>query len=522
MKGWGRRGSKARRRRSSINAEESMPLGSAEPSHLRARTAHGFVWTGGATVVGLVVQLSYTAVMSRLVNPSAFGLIAAAGVLISILSLVSRFGLGSAVIQREHVDAQDVRSAFTYAVLIGLMLTAVAIALSGFGAKLMGVSTLIPVIRVLSLGLLITSFGTVAEATLRRALRYRTVAALDLASMTLGFLFVGIPLAIAGANEWSLICAQLSYTLIYTIGLLLIVRHPLVPIFSWSRARRFVVFGGGVSILSLFEYTGSNLDTVGVSRYLGPASLGQYSRATLLFGLPAYKATVAFSSVLYPALARVQSSRERVRDVLQHSLGGVTMLVVPASIVAGVAAPALVRVILGPSWGPAAQVFPILALASALALVTHVISLTFEAIGRLQEKFVIQACRVVLFAAALGAVLLMGPSLPRFAAAWCSVQLLEYLAYVVAARLRIGSSVKILTAQLLRGILAGVLCAIPALLVVRLGSESGIVGLLIAGFGACGVLIALWRTSMLSDARNVLAMLKLGLRADAGPASRAS
>lgn len=82
---------------------------------------------------------------------------------------------------------------------------------------------------------------------------------------------------------------------------------------------------------------------------------------------------------------------------------------------------------------------------------THVISVTFEAVGRLQEKFLIQVGRVSLFAAALAGVVIMGPTLPRFAVAWLCVQVLEYLAYVVAARVRLGSSIQVMTLQLARG-----------------------------------------------------------------------
>ncbi len=481
-------------------------------SELKRLAVHGFVWTGGAMVVGLGVQLAYTATMARLVRPAAFGLIAAAGVLISILGLVSEFGLKSAVMQRQDVDAADVRCAFTYSVLFGLTTTIAAFLLSSLAAKVMGISALGPLVRVLSLSLLITSLGVVAEATLRRDLRYRTVALVDVAAMACGFLLVGVPLAIAGANEWSLIFAQLSYTSLDALALMLIARHSLVPIFSWDRARRFVLFGGGVSGLSLFEYAGSNLDTVGVSRYLGPTELGQYSRATLLFSLPAYKATIAVSSVLFPALARIQASPERIRTTLQQALGGVTMLVVPAAIVAGVAAPGLVRMVLGPSWGPAAQVLPMLALASALALVTHVISVTFEAVGRLQEKFLIQVGRVSLFAAALAGVVIMGPTLPRFAVAWLCVQVLEYLAYVVAARVRLGSSIQVMTLQLARAVGTGVVCASPSLLVVRLAGETGLFGCTIAGLGAGAFFLALWRTPLLVDARDVLQSLREGMR----------
>jgi hypothetical protein len=142
---------------------------------------------------------------------------------------------------------------------------------------------------------------------------------------------------------------------------------------------------------------------------------------------------------------------------------------------------------------------------SAFGLVTHIVSLPFEAIGQLWDKFVIEIARLVIFATALGAVFALGPSLLAFARPWLTVQVLWYAAYVVTARVRLGVPAALLLPPLARSLAASVLCALPALLVVRLFGADRVGGVRAAGTATLLVAAALWRTPPLVDARDAVA-----------------
>jgi O-antigen/teichoic acid export membrane protein len=73
----------------------------------------------GTIAVTTVLQLIYTATMSRLLQPDEFGLMAAALVGLRFVTFFSRFGLASAVIQRPSLDDTDISTAVRLAVLIG-------------------------------------------------------------------------------------------------------------------------------------------------------------------------------------------------------------------------------------------------------------------------------------------------------------------------------------------------------------------------------------------------------------------
>ena len=377
--------------------------------------------------------------MSRLVSPSAFGLMAASGVFISVISLVSKFGLGSALVQRSRIDHRDVQCMFTYSVLIGSLATLALALLSPVVARVLRIPELTEVVRWLSLILVISSVGLTAEALLTRRMDFRRIAYLRTGSLAVGYLGIGVPLAVAGAEVWSLVAAQLAQAALYSLALLVVTRHSMIPLISWQRARPLVRFGAGVSVLSLGEYFGSNLDTVAV----GAVDRPSWSRAVFPGHAPVCPSRGESDDIHQLRAARGRRpraglSRSDPRQALRVSVGAIATMVVPGAVIVGVCAPALVRVLLGPGWTTAANLVPILALAVAADLVAHVIAVTFEAVGRLRDKYYIQFSGLGMFVGAVALVVWTGPNLYRLAIAWLVIKAALLFGYIGMADARLG------------------------------------------------------------------------------------
>ena len=59
---------------------------------------HGIAWTSGAKWVGQLVAWASTLIVARLLTPEDYGLVGMASIYLGLITLVSDFGLGSAVI----------------------------------------------------------------------------------------------------------------------------------------------------------------------------------------------------------------------------------------------------------------------------------------------------------------------------------------------------------------------------------------------------------------------------------------
>jgi lipopolysaccharide exporter len=389
-------------------------------------------WSLGASAATLVLQLAYTVTVSRLVAPEAFGLVALGGVLLRFVSYFAQLGLGSAVIQRPELDERDMRVAFTASALMGLGVFAVAWVLAPVAAPLFSQDPrLVAVSRALSASFIFLGISATAQAVLSRALRFRVLAGINIASFVVGYLGIGIPLALAGAGVWSLVGATLGSSAVATVAALVYARHPMRPLYDRARLWSLLSFGGMVSVIGFFEFIGSSLDTLAVGRFAGTAALGNYGRATALV-TPVERFATATAAVLYPNFARVNSDRERTAKAYLSGLALLSALIlVPVACLAA-AAQDVVSVLLGGRWHLAAELLPPIALGVGIGLITRFSGSVFEAMGILKPKLVIQAIHIATVFGVLALTVLWFDSAPiGFAVAWMIGEATRQAVYAV-------------------------------------------------------------------------------------------
>ena len=119
---------------------------------LTASVVGGLRWTYTSTVVVAVIQIAVTAVLARLLTPTAFGLVAMAAVLLRFGQYFSQMGVGQALVQRERLTDRDVHTAFTSAILLGAGFTLLFVLLAPLATYLFpGSEDVVAVTRAMAL-----------------------------------------------------------------------------------------------------------------------------------------------------------------------------------------------------------------------------------------------------------------------------------------------------------------------------------------------------------------------------------
>jgi lipopolysaccharide exporter len=398
---------------------------------LTASVARGLGWTGTGLLLTSLLQLVYTAVMSRLLIPADFGVVAAALLSLRFVTYLSRFGLGSAVVQRVSLNRHEITVAQSVAFLTGSCVAIAVAVASPLLARLVGQPHSAGVIRWMSISLVVGAVTGVPEALLRRRLQFRDVALCQVSSFAIGYMLVGITLAKRGWGANSLVAATLSQAVIYLVLVTFRSKPPLRFTVKWSHARELLAFGGTVTVVGFLEFLQSSLDTLSVSRWIGSTGLGQYSRATYLVGLPVDQGVTAATRVLLPTFSQVQTDPTRFcRGYLMSSGPLAAMVMVPIAMV-GVAASSVVSVVLGSGWDQAASVLPIVGAAYGFNLLTLLPAAATEAKGKVRPKLVLQATSLLVTAAFMGVAIGLGPTLQRVAFAWLLGEIVRHLLYWV-------------------------------------------------------------------------------------------
>lgn len=459
---------------------------------LAGAAIRGTSWSSMGAIVSIGAQVVYTAVMGRLLTPTEFGTVAAATVLMVLASLISQAGIQRAVIQAPSLTKRQVTAAHGISILFGVCVSTVLLVAAPLVRTFSDAPNVVAVTQVQGAIFAIHGLGVVAQGLLRRRLKFRQVAIIAVGADISSFAF-GIGLAVAGFGVWSIVAANVLQATVLSIGSVATARFWRLPSFELSAVRRLMGFGLGVTGVSLLEYATLVAPDVFVSRFLGPAALGNFTRATMLVRLPSQRVAETVTAVMMPTLSHVQEDRARFARGYQAAFSLVCVITIPLAAVLAVAADLVIPFLLGDGWDDAASVLPWLSVAVAFAVLASVPAIALEAANHLRPKVLLEILRLVVYLIAFGLLSGRTVSLVEVALVVVALEAMRLVFYVT----EIARHVSMPVGPLVRSgaeavVLAAVAAAVMALI---LGWYSGslFTTLLLGGLGttlACAGLAA--------------------------------
>lgn len=323
----------------------------------------GMVWSGlgfGSQAVG---QFLVVIVFARYLSKSDNGLVGAALIVIAFGQLFTEAGFGPAVIQRQNLTDEHIRTAFALSMITGAGMTAVVYVAAPLIASFFHQPDFAEVTQGLAFVFLLQAPGVVAMAMLQRDLDFKSIAIAETVSYFFGFALVGVTLAVAGVGVWSIVIAQLAQAALLT-GILVIRRsHPRSLRPRRAESKDLIVYAGGMTAARAFNFAALNGDNSVVGNQMGSVALGVYKNAYALAAFPAQMLGQVMDRVIFPVISRFQEDLDRVASAYLRGISLVATLTLPASVLAVLLAPEIIHLLLGggPKWDDVILPFQIMA-----------------------------------------------------------------------------------------------------------------------------------------------------------------
>src|ERR1700733_3778792 len=184
---------------------------------LKRSTLRGGLARLCALGTNLLVRAISLLVLSRILNPSDFGLVGMVMALTGVLVIFRDFGLSSAAVQRATVTDEQLSTLFWINILIGALLGMTGVAMAPVIADFYGRPELFQVTVFLAIAFFINSVGVQHSATLQRQMRFTALSVIDVCSLALGNV-VAIVAAEAGYGYWALVAMAVATPLAATTG----------------------------------------------------------------------------------------------------------------------------------------------------------------------------------------------------------------------------------------------------------------------------------------------------------------
>ena len=329
---------------------------------LTSRTVSGLLWTAWGKGGHAILQVVVVVVLARLLRPMDFGVVSAALVVIGFSAIFSEIGLGPALVQRADLETRHLQAAFSTSFLFGLVLAGIISGGAPLLADFLRIPQVAPVLRALAWLFPLNGLAVVPEALMRRQLRFRWLANLEVLSYGAGYGLVGTTLALLGFGVWALVAGNFAQAVLRLAVLLVAQRPPPFRLLPQRRAfQELMYFGSGHTVARVAHYWALQGDNLVVGRWLGPAALGLYGRAYTLMATPASLFGEVLDNVLFPVMALVQGEQQRLALAYRRGVTLIALVILPASALLCVTAPEIVRVVLGPRWSGASAALQILA-----------------------------------------------------------------------------------------------------------------------------------------------------------------
>ena len=299
-----------------MNGQSLRNLRAALSEATNSSAAHAAFWTGAGFIGSNILRFASSLLLTRMLAPEVFGLMALANIIMTGLALLSDFGLRESIVRYNTVSDEKFNdTVWTLQILRGILISAIAALLAFPISEIYNQPQLLPLILFLSLGPIATGFQSILFLFLSREMNVRMIVIITISAQFLGFV-VTIFLAWYLRTIWALAIGAL----VNSISLML-----LTYILLDRRAHRLtlekeivvevVSFGKWIFLATAASFIGANGLQAIQGGLVSIEALGVISISYLLGKIPGQLLAKVNQSVTFPKLTKL--SRENPTQIPQ-------------------------------------------------------------------------------------------------------------------------------------------------------------------------------------------------------------
>jgi polysaccharide transporter, PST family len=334
-----------------------------------------------ARAVNVFLQISTTFILARLVTPHDYGLVAMVSALVGFAPMLIELGTTDAAVQKDRITEVEVSALFWLNLSLGAGLAFLLAVASPLIARFYGEPELQKIALVSSVTFLFSALSCQHYALLRRAMKFKNVALIDVVSNLLSTV-VAIAMALFGCGYWALVAKPILSTVFAACGVWwscrwLPGRPRLTP-----GVKEMLGFGVNVTGFTMTDYVGRSMDRVALGYRFGASQLGYFQNAMYVYESLLGLLTQPLHSVAVSSLTKLRQDIIELKKAWASALSSLCFFAMPAFAILAVTSQDVVRVFLGPKWEAAGPLLGLFALRGIAHVVERTLGWLHVAAGR--------------------------------------------------------------------------------------------------------------------------------------------
>jgi len=271
---------------------------------LKEKTISGLTWSFTDNLFNVVIQAIIGIILARLLSPEEFGLIGMTAIFIAISQLFIDSGFSSSLIRKKNCSQNDYSTIFYFNLAAGIIFYLILFILAKPISAFFNEPRLVCIIRVIGVGLVITSFNIIQQVILVKRVDFKLQTKISVISSAISGL-IGICMAYSGFGVWSLVWKSISAYFLSAVLFWTWINWCPVKIFNLIAFKEHFKFGYKLLLSNLINVLYTNIFYLTIGKFFSAAKLGYYTKAEQFSSLSSSNLTLVVNRVSYPVLSEL-------------------------------------------------------------------------------------------------------------------------------------------------------------------------------------------------------------------------
>lgn len=331
--------------------------------NLKEKTVTSIKWNTVATIVTMVIGVLQVAILTRLIDKSAFGLIAIASMVIAFTDIFAELGITVALIHKQQISEDEYSSVYWLNIVLSIIVFGFTVLLAPVVATFYKEPSLIIIIRLLSLKILLNAFGKMFQTIKTKNLEFNFISKVRILTSIVGILTSTV-LAYNGFGVMSLVYGQLAQIMInQSIYAIAGLKQTKIRFhFSFAEVKDVIRIGGYQLGAQVLDFVSARVDVFIIGRFFSMDTLGVYNIAKELIVKPFTLINSISSNVFSAAFAKIQNNGQLIVDVFSKIVRTISMVSTPIYAFLFIFADLVVAILYTPSFAEVAVFIRIMSL----------------------------------------------------------------------------------------------------------------------------------------------------------------
>lgn len=369
---------------------------------LKNRIFSGLFWKFGERILAQGVSFAVSVVLSRLLLPDDYGVVAIVLIFINIANVFVTSGFSTALVQKKDATDVDFSTNFYCSLVMSLIVYIVMFFISPVIANFYVMPDLALIIKVFSLRIPLSAFSAIQHAYVERHMLFKRYFFSTLFGTIVSGV-VGIVFAYNGFGVWALIAQYFTNTIIDILVLLITIDWKPKALFSWKSAKNMMSYGSKILLADLSGTFFDQLRALIIGKIYTSSDLAFYNKGNQLPNLITTNVSASVMTVLFPAISNINDDRVRVKELTRKSTKTMAYIILPMLLGLACISKPLITILFTKKWIETVPYIQILSIACAVGMIGAISLQTIKAIGRsdiiLKLEFIKKPVYVVLLVA---------------------------------------------------------------------------------------------------------------------------